>query len=291
MEGHIVKGYSGFYYVFRDGLVYECSLRGKNRQKKLRFLPGDRVEFTILAEGRGVIETVLPRKNELIRPPVANIDQLIITVAVADPAPDLRLVDRLSVFALYNDIEPVICWNKGDLLEPSKRQTLVSLYAKTGFAMVLCSTAEGWGVEELKRLLKGKISVLAGNSGVGKSSLLNALDSRWALATGEVSEKLKRGRHTTRHVELFALDEDTLIADTPGFSVLQLPEDLSREKLGSFFPEMLPYLSRCRFTSCLHDSEPDCAVKEAVAQGKISASRYQHYREFLQEIKEHERRY
>lgn len=289
--GHIIKGYSGFYYVFREGKVYECSLRGKNRQKKVRFLPGDAVEFSVLAEDKGVIESVCARKNELTRPPVANIDQVVITVAVADPAPDLWLLDRLTVLALWNEITPVICFNKGDLLPLDKRQALEEIYRQAGFQTLVCSTQEGWGVEELKSLLKGKISVLAGNSGVGKSSLMNALGGAWSLATGEVSEKLKRGRHTTRHVELFALDEDTLVADTPGFSSLELPQDLTREMLSKLFPEMMPYLSECRFATCLHDSEPDCAVKAAVAAGRISESRYAHYREFLKEVIAQERRY
>lgn len=291
VEGHIIKGYSGFYYVFRDGKVYECSLRGKNRQKKVRFLPGDAVEFSVIDGDKGVIESVLARKNELTRPPVANIDQVIITSAVADPAPDLWLIDRLTILSLWNEITPVICFNKGDLLSEDKRQALAAIYEQAGFTTLVCSTREGWGVAELKSLLKGKISVLAGNSGVGKSSLMNTLGGAWSLATGAVSEKLKRGRHTTRHVELFALDEDTLVADTPGFSSLQLPEDLTREMLCKLFPEMLPYLGECRFATCLHDSEPDCAVKEAVAQGKLSASRYEHYLEFLKEVIEQERRY
>lgn len=291
MEGHIIKGYSGFYYVFCDGLVYECSLRGKNRQKKVRFLPGDAVEFSIIDEGKGVIEAVLARKNELIRPPVANIDQVIITVAVADPEPDLWLVDRLTVLALWNEMTPVICFNKGDLLSAEKRQALMAIYQQAGFKTLVCSTREGWGIDELKDTLKGKISVLAGNSGVGKSSLMNLLGGSWTQATGAVSEKLGRGRHTTRHVELFALDEDTLVADTPGFSSLQLPEDLTREMLCRLFPEMLLYLSDCRFATCMHESEPDCAVKAAVAQGKISKSRYAHYQEFLKEVIEQERRY
>lgn len=291
MEGHIIKGYSGFYYVFHQGEIYECSLRGKNRQKKIRFLPGDLVNFEAVDLGKGVIDSILPRKNELTRPPVANIDQVIITVALADPAPDLWLVDRLTVLALWNEIVPVICFNKGDLLSMDKRQQLAEIYALAGFDVIVCSTLEGWGVDALQNRLKGKISVLAGNSGVGKSSLMNSIGGQWSLATGEVSEKLKRGRHTTRHVELFALDEDTLIADTPGFSSLLLPEDLTREMLCRLFPEMMPHIGNCRFGTCLHDSEPDCAVKAALAEGKIAQSRYDHYREFLKEVIAQERSY
>ena len=291
MEGHIIKGYSGFYYVFHQGTVYECSLRGKNKQQKVRFLPGDLVEFTPLADQKGVIEAQKPRKNQLIRPPIANVDQVIIAAAVKDPKPDLQLIDRLCILALWNEITPVICFNKGDLISSEGRQTLREIYTPTGFTILECSTLEGWGIDALKKQLKGKISVLAGNSGVGKSSLMNAISDGWALATGDVSEKLKRGRHTTRHVELFTLNADTLVADTPGFSTLMLPEDLKREELGKLFPEFLPYLGECRFATCLHDQEPDCAIKAAVQDGKIAASRYDHYKAFLQEVIANERSY
>ena len=247
LEGTIIKGYSGFYYVACDGVIYECSLRGKNRKKSVKFLPGDKVKFSISGDATkgGAIEEVLPRKNELVRPPAANLDQLVILAALYDPLP--------------------------------------------GFPVYLCSTVTGQGVADMKAVLHGKCSVLAGNSGVGKSSLMNAISDQWELATGEISDKLKRGKHTTRHVELFQLDKDTLIADTPGFSSLQLPEDIKREELCRLFPEFLSRLGGCRFATCMHKSEPDCAIKEALAQGEIAQSRYDNYLAFLDEVIQQER--
>ena len=293
-EGTIIKGYSGFYYVAFDGELYECSLRGKNRQKKVKFLPGDKVLFRI---GKGVdddtrggaIEELVPRKNELVRPPVANLDQLVILSALADPAPDLRLIDRLTVFAQWNEVTPVLCFNKADLVTKEAQEKLAEIYAPTGFPVVFCSTVTGEGIEEVKAMLHGKFSVLAGNSGVGKSSLMNAISDRWQLATGQVSEKLGRGRHTTRHVELFQLDQNTLLADTPGFSTLTLPEDLKREELSRLFPEFLARLSDCRFATCMHKNEPDCAVKEALIHGEVAQSRYDNYLAFLEEVIQQER--
>ena len=293
-EGTIIKGYSGFYYVAYDGELYECSLRGKNRQKKVKFLPGDKVLFRI-GEGvdddtrGGAIEELLPRKNELVRPPVANLDQLVILSAMADPVPDLRLIDRLTVFAQWNEVTPVLCFNKADLVSKEEQQNLADIYAPTGFPVVFCSTVTGEGIDEVKALLSGKFSVLAGNSGVGKSSMMNAISDRWQLATGNVSEKLGRGRHTTRHVELFQLDDNTLIADTPGFSTLTLPEDIKREELSRLFPEFLERLSDCRFATCMHKNEPDCAIKAALAEGDVAQSRYDNYLAFLEEVIQQER--
>ena len=293
-EGTIIKGYSGFYYVSYGGELYECSLRGKNRQKKVKFLPGDKVLFRI---GTGVdddtrggaIEELLPRKNELVRPPVANLDQLVILSALSDPVPDLRLIDRLTVFAQWNEVTPVLCFNKADLVSKAEQQRLAEIYAPTGFPVVFCSTVTGEGIDDVKALLSGKFSVLAGNSGVGKSSMMNAISDQWQLATGHVSDKLGRGRHTTRHVELFQLDEHTLIADTPGFSTLTLPEDIKREELSRLFPEFLERLSDCRFATCMHKNEPDCAVKAALAEGLVAQSRYDNYLAFLEEVIQQER--
>ena len=293
-EGTIIKGYSGFYYVSYSGELYECSLRGKNRQKKVKFLPGDKVLFRI---GTGVdddtrggaIEELLPRKNELVRPPVANLDQLVILSALSDPVPDLRLIDRLTVFAQWNEVTPVLCFNKADLVSKAEQQRLAEIYAPTGFPVVFCSTVTGEGIDDVKALLSGKFSVLAGNSGVGKSSMMNAISDQWQLATGHVSDKLGRGRHTTRHVELFQLDEHTLIADTPGFSTLTLPEDIKREELSRLFPEFLERLSDCRFATCMHKNEPDCAIKAALAEGDVAQSRYDNYLAFLEEVIQQER--
>ncbi len=293
LTGTIIKGYSGFYYVACNGVVYECSLRGKNRKKSVKFLPGDKVRFTVDSDSLkgGAIEEVLPRKNELLRPPVANLDQLVILVALADPLPDLRLIDRLTVFAQWNQIAPVICFNKCDLVSEAEQQRLIDIYKTTGFPVYLCSTVTGQGVEEMKTVFHGKCSVLAGNSGVGKSSLMNAVCDKWELTTGEVSDKSKRGKHTTRHVEMFQMDEVTFIADTPGFSSLVLPEDIKREELCRLFPEFLSRLGDCRFATCMHKNEPDCAIKEALAQGKIAQSRYDNYLAFIEEVIQQERRF
>jgi ribosome biogenesis GTPase len=257
----------------------------------VKFLPGDKVRFSVASETTGAIEEVLPRKNELLRPPVANLDQLVILAALYDPLPDLRLIDRLTVFAQWNEITPVICFNKCDLVSAAEQQRLREIYASTGFPVFFCSTVTGEGIAAVKAILQGKFSVLAGNSGVGKSSLMNAISDRWQLNTGEISDKSKRGRHTTRHVELFQLDETTLLADTPGFSSLQLPEDIKREQLCRLFPEFLSRLGDCRFATCLHNSEPDCAIKAALAQGDIAQSRYENYLAFLDEVIQQERSY
>lgn len=289
MQGHVIKGYSGFYYVAAADKIYECSLRGKNRLNKSSVLPGDIVEFTALNTEKGVIEKVTARKNQLIRPTIANTDQIIIVTSAANPAPDLMFVDRMSVIALYNKIEPIICFSKADLLSEKESENLKKIYTPTGFTTIFTSSVTKAGLDELKMLLEGKISVFAGNSGVGKSSLVNSLSLQNYSQVGEISAKLKRGKHTTRHVELFGLDEQSFIADTPGFSALSLPEEMKREQLARFFPDFMEYLNDCRFNTCLHDAEPDCAVKKALEEGKIAQSRYENYRILLQEVLKNER--
>ncbi len=291
MQGHIIKGYSGFYYVARENKIYECSLRGKNRKSKTDFLPGDIVEFEAINEEKGVIERVLERKNQLIRPAIANVEQIIIVTSAKDPQPDLMFVDRMSVIAMYNKLEPIICFSKGDLLNEKEKQSLWEIYKPSGFTVIFTSVVSGEGIDVLKDLLHGKISVFAGNSGVGKSSLVNRVTERDFSQIGEISAKLKRGKHTTRHVELFALDETSFIADTPGFSALSLPEGIKREQLGRFFPDFMEYMEKCRFNTCLHNSEPDCAVKEAVQGGNIAKSRYENYLILLNEVIAQERSY
>lgn len=286
-KGIIIKGYSGFYYVEYEGQVYECSLRGKNRLKDDKFLPGDRVLFTIIDGTKGVIEEVLPRKNQLIRPPIANMDQVIIVKAIKTPPPDLWLIDRLTILALWNNIEPIICLNKGDLKE-NTGENIKEIY-QGSFRVIVTSTKTGMGIDELKNILKGKISVLAGPSGVGKSSLLNALDPNLQLKVGEISYKSKRGKHTTRHVELIPLEFGGLVADTPGFSTLNLPSDLKREELSSLFPDFYPYAHNCKFSTCLHKNEPQCCVKAGVEMGEINSKRYNNYLTFLEEIIKQER--
>lgn len=290
LEGTILKGYSGFYYVKHANGLYECSLRGKNRLKKIRFLPGDKVSFEPLSENTGVINGILARKNELIRPPIANVDQVIIVSSLANPDPDLWLLDRLTVLALWNKIDPVICFNKADLVDQEKIHFYQMIYQKANFPVVLMtSTKLKKGIDFFKDLLANKTSVLAGPSGVGKSSLLNMIQPGLKLQTGEVSEKLKRGKHTTRHVELLPLSFGGLVADTPGFSSLNLPQNIVREELSLLFPDFDGYREKCKFTTCLHKTEPQCGVREAVNKGILNQSRYNHYLAFLEEVIQQER--
>lgn len=287
-QGVLTKGYSGFYYVKSGERVWECKLRGRFRLKHQSFLPGDLVKFTPTGESTGVIEEVLPRHSELVRPPVANVDQAVIVMAMTSPEPDLFLLDRFLILVEASCLQSLICFNKADLASPERRQELIGLYAQY-YRVIATSAVTGEGVDLLKEELKGKISVFAGPSGVGKSSLLNAVNPGLGLKTGTVSDKIKRGRHTTRHVELLELPFGGFVADTPGFSVLDLPE-MKREELPLYYPEM-GNLPPCRFTTCLHNQEPGCSVKEAVAVGEIDRRRYEHYLAFLAEVIEKERRY
>ncbi len=289
-EGIILKGYSGFYYVQAGEKLWECSLRGRFRLHAQDFLPGDRVKISPLKGHKGVIEEVLPRTNALVRPPVANVEQVIVVFALVTPQPDRNLLDRILIQAEAAGVNPVVCFNKADLALPPETDAAVELYRSIGYEVILVSAKSGQGVEELRRVLEGKTSVFAGPSGVGKSSLLNAVHPGLQLKTGEVSAKLRRGRHTTRHVELIPLDGGGLVADTPGFSSLDLPP-MQREELSRFFPEFLEHAPQCKFSTCLHRLEPQCAVKAAVELGRIDSKRYADYLAFLTEVIEQERRY
>lgn len=291
IEGIIIKGYSSFYYVKHNNQIYECSLRGKNKLTDVKFLPGDQVIFTVIADFKGVIEKVLPRKNELTRPPIANVDQIIIVNSCLNPPPDYWMTDRLTILALWNKARPILCFNKADLVSEEELNIIRETYEKTNFKIIFTSSINMLGIEELKESLKDKVSVLAGLSGVGKSSILNALQTEFNLRTGEVSDKSKRGKHTTRHVEFLYFDFGGLVADTPGFSNLDLPKDIVREELSSLFPEIFAYQNDCKFSTCLHNKEPKCAVKEAVEQGLIHESRYKNYLAFLEEVISNERSY
>lgn len=290
LEGILIKGYGGFYYVKVGETLWECSLRGKFRKLKQRFLAGDRVRIQALGEQKGVIEQVLPRTSELKRPSVANVEQVLVTFALKNPDPDYLLLDRMLLMARHENLPAVIFFNKADLAEDAAPDGLMQVYRKAGYPVIKCSTRTGLGLDQVRAVLQDKISVFTGPSGAGKSSLLNAVQHGLSLKTGEVSEKIGRGKHTTRHVELLELDFGGLVADTPGFSVLEIPA-VSREELDLFFPEIGEYSVDCRFSSCLHHQEPDCAVKAAVAVGRIDPDRYQRYVLFLQEVMENERRY
>ncbi len=286
-EGLVVKSYSNFHYVNSGGKIYECQLRGKFRRMRTPVLCGDRVKFKATGEGRGVIEEILPRKVELKRPPVANVDQTVIVFSLIQPDLDLRLVDRLVVLSEGCGLEVLLCLNKIDLVDQAEVAQVVSWYQEVGYRVVSTSAKTGFGLTDLESELAGKVSVLAGQSGTGKSSLLNGLLPGLSLRTGEVSEKLGRGRHTTRHVQLLSLTGGGLVADTPGFSRLDLP-DLTPVELTNLFVDLREHASRCRFSGCIHDREPSCAVKEAVEGGTLLEWRYRHYLDFLHELQERE---
>ena len=274
-EGTILKALSGFYYVQCGEALITCRARGKFRYQKITPLVGDRVVIAMQSDGSGVLDSLLPRKNAFQRPAVANIDQLVLIASGATPVTDPFLLDRLTALAERRDCEPIVCINKWDLVQAEE---LFALYTAAGFRTLKVSATTGLGLEELRGLLTGKISAFTGNSGVGKSSILNSLEPKFQLPTGEVSEKLGRGRHTTRHVELFSL-AGGLIADTPGFSSFDTDqgERWAKEELQYVFREFRPYLDCCQFIGCSHCKEKGCAVLEAVEQGTISVSRHRSY--------------
>jgi len=276
-EGIIFKALSGFYYIDHDGKQIACRARGKFRYKKLNPLVGDRVRYTLLEDESGSVDEILPRKNEFRRPAVANIDQLVIIASGAIPQTDPFLIDRVVSIAESKGCESIICFNKCDL-DPA--DDLFDVYRSAGFRTLRISAETGDGIEELSGLIAGKVCAFTGNSGVGKSSVLNALEPRFELAVGEVSQKLGRGRHTTRHVELFRLKNGAVVADTPGFSSFDVEEDevVSRkELLGATFREFAPYVDDCFFTGCTHRKEKGCAVLAALKEGKIAQSRHESY--------------
>lgn len=282
-----MKALSGFYYVDPgDGSLIACRARGKFRHQKITPLVGDRVEFTPLEDRTGMVDEILPRKNEFVRPAVANIEQLVMIVSKAIPVTDPFLIDRMTSLAEGKHCESVICINKCDL-EPA--DDLYEIYRSIGFPTVRVSAATGEGIEELSEIIAGKVCAFTGNSGVGKSSILNALEPGFSLSVGEVSEKLGRGRHTTRHVELFRLENGAVVADTPGFSSFDTDQTEIRKKdaLAETFREFRPYLDECRFVGCAHVKEKGCAVREAVKQGKIPPSRHASYVRLYEQAKTH----
>ena len=274
-EGTILKALSGFYYVQCGEELITTRARGKFRYKKITPLVGDRVAITVQEDGSGSLDEILPRRNFFQRPAVANIDQMVIICSGAIPVTDPFLVDRITALAESKNCEPIICINKWDLVQAEE---LFDIYTAAGFHTIKVSAETGLGIEELRGLLAGKVSAFTGNSGVGKSSILNALEPDFGIATGEISEKLGRGRHTTRHVELFAVSGG-LIADTPGFSAFDTDKGEIREKevLQHTFREFKPYLDQCRFIGCAHVKEKGCAVLAALKAGDIQPSRHRSY--------------
>ena len=275
LTGLIVKALSGFYYVDTGSGVLECRARGKFRKTGDSPLVGDRVTVR-LEQGKGTVQSILPRRNRFLRPAVANIDALLILASRSIPVTEPFLIDRMTVIALAQGVEPIICVNKTDLEDPTP---LAELYRAAGFPTVCTSAETGEGIEELRRLIAGKTVAFTGNSGVGKSAILRRLCPELKVETGEVSQKLGRGRHTTRHVELFPIGEGCRVADTPGFSSfeLELMEPIPKEELAELFPDFRPHLGHCRFPDCAHRREPDCGILAALAAGEIKPSRHQSY--------------
>lgn len=287
----VIKMYNGFYYLQVAGQeeLLSCRLRGRIKRNKGAVVTGDYVEYQMLEDGTGVIESCLPRRTLLKRPAVANIDQVLITFAARQPDLNQLLLNRFLVLAEWSGIpEIVICINKCDLLE--EKADFLQDYVQAGYKLLMVSAQEGQGIQELKNLLTGRVTVFAGPSGVGKSSLLNAVDSNLKLATGKISDKIKRGKHTTRAACLLPLPEGGTVVDTPGFSAAEL-ENIDKAQLAHYFPEFRPYIEKCYYNTCTHSHEPDCAVKEAVEAGAICQARYEAYLNILQTINERKKAY
>lgn len=292
MQGIIVKGIAGFYYVrCTDGIVYECKAKGVFRKDHKKPLVGDLVSMEILDQEKalGHILEIKDRKNELIRPAVANIDQAMVIFAAAHPMPNLGLLDRFLIQMEHYNIPTIICFNKADLVSDADLEYLQQIYEKAGYRTVLISAKKEQGIDLVRELLRDKVTTVAGPSGVGKSTLINLLQDRVIMETGSVSEKIARGKHTTRHSELLEIDRDTFIFDTPGFSSLDVSY-LLPEELENCFPEMRRYRDKCRFLGCAHIHEPDCGVKQALTLGKMSKERYDDYVNLYAECK-NKRRY
>ncbi|CAM3352826.1 ribosome small subunit-dependent GTPase A [Marinicrinis lubricantis] len=297
-EGLIIKALSGYYYVLpeeaQEHRVITCRARGVFKKRGLSPLVGDRVKYELSGEAEGTVTEILPRRTELIRPPMANAETAVLVFSVAEPDLNLQLLDKFLVHVESAGLQPFICFTKRDLIRDEKGKHEVDaaerLYSGIGYPVFITSAIHGMGFEPVKEALKGKIGVFAGQSGVGKSSMLNALVPGLRLETNAISQKLGRGKHTTRHVELIRLTDDAWIADTPGFSQLDFM-DLEPVQLGNCFVEFVPFAESCRFRGCLHHNEPGCSVIEAVEQGRIASSRYKHYLIFLQEMKDKKRRY
>ncbi len=291
MTGKIMKGIAGFYYVHVEGRgIYECKAKGIFRKEGIKPLVGDDVELDVLDEAKmcGNIRSILPRKSALVRPAVANVDQALVLFAIVKPNPNFNLLDRFLIRMEQQKLPTLICFNKEDIASPEEKEALRRAYETCGYQVLFISVLENKGLDQVRELLAGKTTTLAGPSGVGKSSLINQLSPGTQMETGEISEKIKRGRHTTRHSEIIALRDSTYIMDTPGFTSLELPQ-ITKEELGWYYPEFREHESFCKFRGCAHISEPDCKVKAAVEEGKISRMRYENYMVLYRELKENRR--
>ena len=287
MIGKIIKGIAGFYYVYvEDFGIYECKAKGIFRNQKIKPLVGDNVLIDVIDDEKheGNINEILERKNELIRPSVANVDQAVIIFAVADPTPNLNLLDRFLILMMKQEVDVVICFNKDDIVSDDEMIRLQDIYKNCGYHVIFTSTKTKEGLDILQELLDNKTTVVAGPSGVGKSSIINLIQPEANMETGQISEKIRRGKHTTRHSELFYVKTNTYIMDTPGFSSLYINE-VDKDELKDYFYEFHEYEETCRFIGCLHLSEPDCGVKKALEEGKISPIRYENYKILYEELK------
>lgn len=287
MTGKIIKGISGFYYVYVEGAgLYECKAKGAFRKQKIKPLVGDNVEIAVIDEANklGNVEKILPRKNELIRPAVSNIDMVLVIFASAKPDPNFNLLDRFLCMMEYQKVPVTICFNKIDLVDKEKLKEYSRIYEPAGYNVIFTCTKTKEGLGSIRSLLEGKTTTVAGPSGVGKSSIINCLQSDITMETGTISEKIERGKHTTRHSEIIPVSHDTYIMDTPGFSSMDVP-GFEKEDLWTCYPEFVRHEPYCRFIGCSHINEPDCGVKAAVEDGEISPVRYENYKLLYEELK------
>ncbi len=293
IEGIITKGIGGFYYIDTNQGIYECRARGIFRKNKITPLVGDNVKISIVDEEnkKGVLEKIKERETELVRPPISNVNKAIIVFAIKNPNPNLSLLDRFIVLAERECLDIVIVLTKADLATDEELENLKRIYEMSGYKVIPVSNNENLNIDKVKEELKGNIVVFAGPSGVGKSTLLNHIDSKFQLQTGEVSDKIKRGKHTTRHAELLKLECGGMVADTPGFSSLTL-DDIEETELKEYFIEFGEFSDECKFGGrCMHENEPSCGIKEAVKDNKISKERYESYLQLLNEKRQGKRRY
>jgi ribosome biogenesis GTPase / thiamine phosphate phosphatase len=288
LKGKIIKGIAGFYYIHtpEENRIYECKAKGIFRNQKIKPLVGDDVEIDTdnQPEGKGTITDILPRKNELIRPAVANVDQAMVIFAAAEPNPNLNLLDRFLIMMQKQKVNTIVCFNKMDIVTENEIALLKETYRQCGYQVLFTSMLQKDGLTMLFDMLKGKTTVLAGPSGVGKSTFINVIAPNANMETGNISEKIKRGKHTTRHSELIYVADDTYVMDTPGFSSLYINE-IEKEELKDYFVEFQEYENNCRFIGCSHLNEPGCAVKEALKEKKISKIRYENYILLYEELK------